>query len=100
VAEAAAGPDAPPPADHGWHEMAPALAEAAAQPMERHRDLEFREPVTTLDTSRGPVELRRLNDDEKRRRRSRRNVVMLLVGTTILIVLTLRLGREPKKKPR
>jgi hypothetical protein len=96
---AAAGPDAPPPADHGWHEMAPALAEAAAQPMERHRDLEFREPVTTLDTSRGPVELRRLNDDEKRRRRSRRNVVMLLAGTTILIVLTLRLGREPKKKP-
>lgn len=97
---AAAGQGASPPPDHDWHEIAPALAEASAQPPERHRDLEFREPVTTLETSRGTVELRRLSDDEKRRRRSRRNVVMLLVGTTILIVLTLLLGREPNKKPR
>ena len=87
-------------ADPVWREMTPALAEAAAQPAERHRDLEFREPVSTLETEDGTLELRRLSDEEKRLRRGRRNLVMLLVGTTILIVLTLLLGREPKKKPR
>lgn len=88
------------PDDAVWREMAPTLAEAAAQPAERHRSLEFREPVSTLETEAGAVELRRLSDEEKRLRRSRRNIVMLLVGTTILIVLTVILGREPKKKPR
>ena len=91
---------AAPAADPVWREMAPALAEAAVQPVERHRDLEFREPVRTLETEDGTLELRRLSEEEKRIRRSRRNVVMLLVGTTILIVLTLLLGREPKKKAR
>lgn len=87
-------------ADPVWREMAPALAEAAAQPAERHSGLEFREPVRTLETEDGTLELRRLSDEEKRIRRGRRNLIMLLVGTTILIVLTLLLGREPNKKPR
>ncbi len=87
-------------ADPVWREMAPTLAEAAAQPVERNRDLEFREPVSTLETETGAVELRRLSAEEKQLRRSRRNIVMLLVGTTILIVLTAILGREPTKKPR
>ncbi|MGB8853142.1 MAG: hypothetical protein WCC69_06220 [Pirellulales bacterium] len=87
-------------ADPVWREMTPALAEAAAQPTERNRDLEFREPVRTLQTKDGMLELRRLSDEEKQLRRGRRNIIMLLVGTTILIVLTLLLGREPTKKPR
>ena len=87
-------------ADPVWREMAPALADAAAQPLERHRGLEFREPVSTLETEDGTLELRRLSDEEKRLRRGRRNLIMLLVGTTILIVLTLLLGREPNKQPR
>jgi uncharacterized Zn finger protein (UPF0148 family) len=90
----------PPAADPVWREMAPTLAEAAAQPVERNRALEFREPVSTLETEDGTVELRRLSDEEKLLRRSRRNIVMLLVGTTILIVLTALLGRESKKKAR
>lgn len=97
---AAAAGAATPAADPAWREMAPALAEAAAQPVERNRALEFREPVSTLETEDGTVELRRLSDEEKRLRRSRRNIIMLLVGTTILIVLTALLGRESKKKPR
>jgi len=88
------------PDDPVWREMAPTLAEAAAQPAERHRGLEFREPVSRLETEAGAVELRRLSAEEKRLRRSRRNIVMLLVGATILIVLTALLGREPKKKHR
>lgn len=88
------------PVDPVWREMSPMLAEAAAQPAERHRNLEFREPVSTLETEDGTVELRRLSDEEKRLRRSRRNIIMLLVGTTILIVLTAILGREQKNKAR
>ena len=95
----AADADAP-AADAVWREMTPSLAEAAAQPAARHRDLEFREPVSTLETEEGLVELRRLTDEEKRLRRSRRNIVMLLVGTTILIALTALLGRDSKKKAR
>lgn len=91
---------APPAADPAWRDMAPTLAEAVAAPMERHRDLEFREPVSMVETEDGTLELRRLSDEEKRLRRSRRNVIMLLVGTTILIGLTALLGREPPKKPR
>jgi len=89
-----------PAADPIWREMAPTLADAADQPAERHRELEFREPVSTLETEAGAVELRRLSDEEKRLRRGRRNIVMLLVGTTILIAMTSLLGREPTKKAR
>jgi hypothetical protein len=86
-------------ADPAWREMATSLAESPAQPVERHRDMEFREPVRTLETEEGMIELRRLTDEEKRIRRTRRNVITLLVGTVILIVITLLLGREKPKKP-
>lgn len=85
-------------ADPAWRQMATTLAESTAQPVERHRDMEFREPTLTVETEDGTLEIRRLTDEEKRTRRTRRNLIMLLVGTIILIVITALLGRDTSKK--
>lgn len=85
-------------ADPAWREMATSLTESASQPVERHRDMEFREPTLTVETEEGTLELRRLTDEEKQIRRGRRNLIMLLVGTTILIAITALLGRDKPKK--
>ena len=84
--------------DPAWQQMATTLTESVAQPAERHRDMEFREPALTVETEEGTHEIRRLTDEEKRIRRSRRNLMMLLAGTVILIVITTLLGRDKPKK--
>lgn len=74
--------------------LADDLSAAQAQPSERHRDMEVREPVKTVLTAEGEIELRQLSEDEKRARRTRRNLVMLVVGAAFLMMLTLILGRK------
>lgn len=89
---------AAPAAEPAWQRMATTLAESNNEPVQRHRDMEFREPPLAVETEVGEVELRRLTEEEKRVRRARRNLIMLLAGTLILIVITALLGREKPRK--
>lgn len=58
------------------------------------RELEFHEPVTTLDCGDRVIELRRLTPEEKAARRARRNLIMLLAGVSILMTIVLVFGRK------
>lgn len=70
-------------------------AEAAPRP---RGELEFQEPVKTIETRAGVVRLRRLSPEEKHARRTRRNLVMLCGGATILFLLVFFLGRGTRRR--
>jgi len=61
-------------------------------------ELDFEEPVKTIETAEGIKTLRRLSPEEKHARRARRNMIMLAGGATILFVLVYLLrGEQPRR---
>jgi hypothetical protein len=72
-------------------DVAPVAAAAS------HPEMQFSEPVQTIETEEGVVELRRLTPEERAARRARRNLVMLLAGMGILVAIVLIFGRSGKK---
>ena len=58
-------------------------------PIEDGRYVAVREPVKTVRTGGGEVELRKLSPEEKSRRRSRRTVIMWVICTVVLVAALL-----------
>jgi hypothetical protein len=69
-----------------------------ATPARRTAELDFQEPVATIETAAGRVPLRRMSPEEKQARRTRRNLIMLCGGATILFLIVLLLGRDKKRR--
>jgi hypothetical protein len=67
-------------------------------PAGRTTELDFQEPVKTLETAAGPLELRRLSPEEKHVRRTRRSLFMLCGGAMILFLIVLLLGRDKRRR--
>jgi len=88
-------PDAQPPLPAaprtGLDAVVPDLAPA---PQPADRGMQFAEPVKTIATADGVIELRRLTPEERAARRARRNLIMLLAGVGILIAIVLILGTK------
>lgn len=94
--QAGPAPAQPRPPRTGLDAVVPDLPSATTPP---HHDpqMQFAEPVRTIRTDDGVVELRRLTPEEKAARRARRNLLMLLSGLVILMAIVFIFGR---KKPR
>ena len=75
-----------------------APAPPPAAPARPRTELDFEEPVKTIETAAGTVTLRRLSPEEKQARRTRRNLIMLCGGATILFLIVLLLGRDKKRR--
>ena len=63
--------------------------ETVLLPIEDGRYVAVREPVKTVRTGDGEVELRKLSPEEKSRRRSRRTVIMWVICTVVLVAALL-----------
>lgn len=62
------------------------------QPVDK--GMQFAEPVKTIVTEDGVVELRRLTPEERAARRARRNLIMLLFGVGLLLTIVLIFGTK------